>query len=723
MKFRILLLFAVFIVFRVSGSEKGRPGFAIVVDQKSYQAAKAEIDAYAQSVEKQGLKAFLLAGEWNSPDVIRQRLQELYNSKNYPLEGAVFIGDIPVPMIRDAQHFTSAFKMDQDRYPWHRSSIPSDRYYEDFDLQFNYLKKDTVYPLLYYFSLKAESPQRLTPDIYSARIKPPESPGKYELLKAYLKKVVVYKENPQKVDQLLLFTGYGYNSEDPLTWMDEKIAITQQFSYLNAQQNFLEYINFRDEDHIKFRLMAELKRNDLDIALLHDHGGPTAQYLDGMPEVRSIPDEIADVKYYLRSKLRDAGNSEEKIKSTKENYIKTYGVPESWFDGAFDKDQTAKDSTFSANLDLVAEDLQRYSSNARFIMLDACFTGSFHLDNYLSGNYIFDEGNTLVLQANTVNAYQDKWPDEMAGLLGLGMRIGFWNQMNCTLETHLIGDPTFSFIPADEKKDLNNWLFGQKNNDSFWRKQLSSPYADVQALALRMIFEKKGAASSDLLLHFFKNSKYYTARTEAFKLLALCRDDNYTEVINLGISDSYELIRRLSAIQMGNSGNPAHIPFMIGALLRNNVSKRVEYDLKTSLGMFDKNLLLAELEKQIPDKEYLLNPEETRKNLAQTIEYTCNRNEQDVNDLISDKTSKKEKMFNLRNFRNITVHQHLDQLISFTDTTTDQDLKLAAVEMLGWFDQSWQREKIKDFCDKELARNNLPEIYRNEVLKTKNRIQ
>jgi hypothetical protein len=723
MKYRLLLLLIVIVILRSLGSEKGKPGFAIVVDQKSYQAAKAEIDAYLLSVEKQGLKAFLLAGEWKSPVVIRQKLKEMHDSDNNPLEGAVFIGDIPVPMIRDAQHFTSAFKMDQDRYPFHRSSIPSDRYYDDFDLQFNYLKQDTLYPLYHYFSLKAESSQRITPDIYSARIKPPEGPGKYDRLKAYLKKVVTYKENPQKVDQVMFFTGHGYNSEDPLTWMDEKTAITQQFSYLNTQQNFLEYMNFRDEDHIKFRLMAELKRNDLDIALLHDHGGPTAQYLDGMPEVRSVPDEIADVKYYLRSKLRDAGNSEEKRKTTKENYIKSFGVPESWFNGAFDKDQTSKDSTFSADLDLVVEDLQHYSSNARFIMLDACFTGSFHLDDYLSGNYIFDEGNTLVLQANTVNAYQDKWPDEMAGLLGLGMRIGFWNKMNCSLETHLIGDPTFSFVPADTKININDWLFRNKSRDSFWRKQLSSPYADVQALALRMIFEKEGASSSYLLLNFFKNSPWWTVRAEAFKLLGICRDNNYTEAINLGISDSYELIRRLSAIQMGNSGHPSHIPFMIGALLRNNVSKRVEYDLKTSLGMFDKNLLLAELDKQIPEKEYLLNAGESRKNLVQTIEYNCNRNKQDVEDLISDKTSKKEKMFNLRNFRNITVHQHLDQLISFTDTTTDQDLKLAAIEMLGWFDQSWQRDKISNFCDKELAKNNLPEIYRNEVLKTKNRIR
>jgi hypothetical protein len=723
MKYRLLLVIAIFVISRTSGSEKDKPGFAVVVDQKSYLAAKVEIDAYMLSVERQGLKTFCLAEEWKSPEAIRQKLKELHDSEVNPLEGAVFIGDVPVPMIRDAQHFTSAFKMDQDRYPWHRSSIPSDRYYEDFDLKFNYLKRDTLYPLYYYFSLKAESSQRITPDIYSARIKPPEGPGKYDLLKAYLKKVVAYKENPQKVDQILFFTGHGYNSEDPLTWMDEKAAIAQQFSYLNGQQNFLEYISFRDEDHIKFRLMAELKRNDLDIALLHDHGGPTEQYLDGMPEVRSVPDEIEDVKFYLRSKLRDAGKSEEKIKATKENYMKSFGVPESWFDGTFDKVQTMKDSTFSADLDLVVEDLQHYSSNARFIMLDACFTGSFHLDDYLSGNYIFDEGNTLVLQANTVNAYQDKWPDEMAGLLGLGMRIGFWNRMNCSLETHLIGDPTFAFVPADGKIKINDWLFNNKNNNSFWKKQLSSPYADVQALALRMIFEHEGVSSSGLLMNFFKNSPWWTVRAEALKLLGICRDKNYTEAINLGISDSYELIRRLCAIQMGNSGNPSHIPYLIGTLLRNNVSKRVEYDLKTSLGMFDKSLLQAELAKQITEKEFLLNPEESRATLAKTIEYNCNRNEQDVKDLFSEKTSKKEKLFNLRSFRNITVHQHLDQLIGFTDTVTDKDLKLTAIEMLGWFDQSWQREKIVIFCDKELAKSNLPEIYRNEVLKTKNRVQ
>ncbi len=718
-----LLFFGTICTLNSFGISKDRPGFAVVADQKSYQEARMEVDEYAWSLEQEGFKVYILAENWKSPDQIREKLKELWNSTKFPLEGAVFIGEVPVPMIRDAQHLSTAFKMDQERYPWNRSSIPSDRFYEDFDLHFTFLRQDTLYPLYYYYSLQAESAQRITPDIYSGRIKPPAGPDQMEQLKNYLKKVVDYKRNKQKADQVLFFTGHGYNSEDPITWMDEKTAIRQQFDYLDGQQNFLEYLNFRDEDHVKYRLLSELKRDDLDIALLHHHGGPEAQYLDGMPEVRSIPDEIEDVKFYLRSKLRDAGDSEDKRKAVRENYMKTYGVPESWFDLTFDPEQIKKDSTFNADLDIYVEDLQYYSSSARFIMLDACFTGSFHLDNYLSGNYIFDEGKTIALQANTVNVIQDKWPDEMAGLLGLGMRVGFWNKMNCYLETHIIGDPTFAFMPVGKGTDINDWLFTGKNNPAWWKKQLSSPYADVQALSLRMIFEKEGISAAPLLLEKFKTSRFFAVRTEALKLLSFCRGPQFIEAVNLGISDTYELIRRLSAIMIGNSGDPAHIPFMINTLLKNNVSKRVEYDLKTSLGMFDKKLLLEELEKQLPEKEYLLHPGETGKNLAKTIEYNCSRYEQDVAELLSEKTTKKDKLFSLRNFRNMTVHQHLDQLIQFIKSTPDADLKLAAVEMLGWFDQSWQRDKIIAFCDEELKQKELPDKYRSEVLKTKNRLQ
>jgi hypothetical protein len=93
-----------------------------------------------------------------------------------------------------------------------------------------------------------------------------------------------------------------------------------------------------------------------------------------------------------------------------------------------------------------------------------------------------------------------------------------------------------------------------------------------------------------------------------------------------------------------------------------------------------------------------------------------------VNELLAKETSKKERYFNLRNFRNMTTHPHLGELINYTDTVSDQSLKIVAIEMLGWFDNSSERQKIINFCDKELKSKNLPENYRYEVLKTKNRV-
>ena len=697
-------------------------GFAIVVDKESFAQAKNEIGMYARAVENEGLKTYIIVDRWQNPDSIRMQLIKLFHSQ-IPLEGVVFVGDIPVPMIRDAQHLSTAFKMDQERYAWNRSSIPSDRFYEDFDLDFKYLKHDTVNPLYFYYSLKASSPQRLTPDIYSARIKPPQDNEKYEKLKNYLRKVSEYKYRPGKAKQILYFTGHGYNSECPRTWMDEKLALYQQFNYLNSQGSFLEYINFQEEDHIKFRLLSELKRKDLDIALLHHHGAPDAQLLDGNPMVRSIPDEIADVKFYLRSKLRSQASTPEEIAKTKANYQKTYGVPDNWFNGTFDKDQILKDSIFTADLDISLDDLKGYKPGAKFIMLDACFNGSFHLNNYQAAQYLFSDGQTMVVQANSVNIYQDKWPDEMVGLMGLGLRAGFWNKMNCTLETHLFGDPTFCFEPADPKLELNNQIIARRNDSNFWKKQLNSEYADVRALALRMLYDSEGEKVTSVLLDRFKNSGFFTERTEAFKLLGFCRDENFNEAIDLGINDSYELIQRFSALAMADNGDPKHIPSLIGALLRNNVSKRVEYNLKNAIDVYDKDILMAELKRQIPGKEFLLDPSKTLELLSGTIEYEGKKMKNYVDEITDPETKIKEKIFDLKTFRNQNAHQYLEKLIQFTDTTSNYTMKLTGIEMLGWFDKSYKRSMVSDFCERELLDTSLNEACRNELMKTMNRVK
>ena len=111
----------------VCAGASGQTGasFAIVVDDGSYTRCRTEIELYMNAVREQGLDAFILEKQWESPDEIRDTLRYYYANRH--LEGAVFIGDIPVPMIRKAQHFASAFKMDEERFPMRDSSIPSDR--------------------------------------------------------------------------------------------------------------------------------------------------------------------------------------------------------------------------------------------------------------------------------------------------------------------------------------------------------------------------------------------------------------------------------------------------------------------------------------------------------------------------------------------------------------------------------------------------------------------
>ena len=90
---------------------KAKTSFAIIVDQQTFNAAQNEIIAYQKSIENDGLAAFVIHDNWRNPQEIKDILQNMYQDKKQPLEGAVFIGDIPIPMIREAQPLTSALKI------------------------------------------------------------------------------------------------------------------------------------------------------------------------------------------------------------------------------------------------------------------------------------------------------------------------------------------------------------------------------------------------------------------------------------------------------------------------------------------------------------------------------------------------------------------------------------------------------------------------------------
>ncbi len=690
--------------------------FAIIADSHSMNNAGREIKQYADMLKAEGLEAVIIEDRWQNPDSIRMLLRAMHET-NKGFEGAVFIGDIPVPMLRDAQHLTSAFKMDQERYPWHRSSIASDRFYEDFDLQFDFLRADTN-GLYFYYSLNPTSVQVLTPDIYSGRIRIPGDSDGSEL-RAYMVKVIEAHKNPDRVDEVLFFAGHGYNSESMTARMDEKAALLQQFPQLNRQDNGLEYIDYTFDEHIKNRLLSTMTLEKIDIALLHHHGSTDAQLAGSESAANGVHQNIESIKFYLRSKVRGAKDTTE----AKNRYIEWLGAPDAWFKGANEKIQTEKDSVWFNEMDIIKADVLKYDVNARFIMFDACFNGSFHVDEFISGAYVFGPGRTVAAQANTVNSLQDKFPDEMVGLLSYGMRVGEWNRMVCLLESHIIGDPTFRFASSDPKLDAEMMMKSAASNTRLL-KLTSYPHPDVQSWALWHLKANGYSGISNLLAEKYFSSSYATTRVSAMKLLAQLRDDNFVNVTAAALDDSHELARRFAAVYCQESGDPRLAPALIRAVTDPNISKRVNYQAADALAYFDRELLMRELDKRFAGHDTSNYLGTIYRQTAANIEKRAKSCRETLETITGPDVTEKNRIFDIRALRNLTYHPLVEPLCDYLLTSPGEKLEVVLVEALGWFSHSYNRQHIIDTCNKIIAdKENFSEPVRLEANRTIRRLE
>ncbi|MBR7157057.1 MAG: HEAT repeat domain-containing protein, partial [Bacteroidales bacterium] len=340
---------------------------AVVVDEGTYAAIPAAVDAYVEAVGNDVREGVLVVDKWHHPDSIKAQLEKLYYEQ--ALEGAVLIGEIPIPMLRDAQHFATAFKMFQHRN-WLDSSIPSDRFYDDFDLKFDYIKQDEKQPLAHYYSLRADSPQEICCDIYSARIKAPNKDGKaHELIEAYLMKAVEAHKNPERMDNILHFAGHGYNSDAMNARIDEASALREQFPFLANYGTKLNFINFTYDDFVRDRITTAMQDETMDLAILHHHGAEDTQYFNGAPAAGSADQWLELAKNAFRTRIRRAKNQSEAI----QKIVRNSNVPASWFADVNKRETILADSLFAAQKDLTVTDLDGYVSGAKVVIFDACY--------------------------------------------------------------------------------------------------------------------------------------------------------------------------------------------------------------------------------------------------------------------------------------------------------------------------------------------------------------
>lgn len=676
--------------------------FAIVVDDSTYRVAKGELEAYQAAVERRGLGVYIISHAWTDPQQIRNILHELYRKKPR-LEGAVLIGDIPVPMIRDAQHLTTTFKMSQ-QIDWKRSSVPSDRFYDDFDLDFAFLKQDSLEKNYFYYSLTDRSPQYIQMDIYTARIKPErrDGPSFREEIRAYLTKAVKQSERAEELDQFMSYTGHGYHSESLNAWAGEQIALREQLPQLFFYGGQAKFLNFRMQTIMRFPYLNEVQREDLDLAIYHGHGSDDAQLLNGYPYVSNPQPSIENVKRYLRSKVQATARTNGDVDAAKRRYHEWLEVPYSWMDDALTDSVLLADSTFNAQTDLHIEDLRNVRPNATMVVLDACDNGSFHLDNYIAAHYAFGQGESLLTVASSVGVIQDQWANRLMGLLGRGVRVGNWFKEVAYLETHLFGDPTYAFASKSKASDLNWRMVHAEKQKEHWHKLLNDEYADTRALALTKLFDIDDQRISALLKQQYEESPHAVVRLQALQLLYRLDNEDYREVLKKALTDPYELTRRLAVYYVGEAGSDDFIPYLVNSAFYDRHSERVNSRLRNILIFMDNNKVLEEMNHFITDHP-ITDAEKLLSDYNALLVRSREKLAKEYGSLNHSSLAQKEKRFRLRTLRAYRYHAAVDAVIGFvTDEKQDLTLRVEALEALSWFSRSYKKSQIEDLCTKLL---------------------
>lgn len=692
--------------------------FAIIIDADTYTHTKPEVKAYQQLVEQDGLPTYIISGNFKNPDEVKKQIVKLYKSKQ-SLEGVVFIGEIPIALIRNAQHMTTAFKMNESKFSFDESSVPSDRFYDDLNLEFAYLKADSLRPLNHYYKLLESSPQKLNPSLYSARIRYPKAMGgnAHQAITQYLQKVVRTRRD-NVLDHFVAFTGAAYNSECLVAWKDDLKAYKEDFPYLSKQTNSLKQLNFRMDDFMKFKLFDEMQRPEVDVLLMRKHGTPTKELINNSPLANTLESRLEDLRRELYSNLKRAEKRNQNLDSLEQIYSKKYNLTSDFFTQYYNPETLGADSIVAANAYIHTQDLRNLKTNPLYVLLDACYNGSFHEDDYIAGNYIFNAGNTIAAQGNTRNVLQDKWTMNQTGLLSYGVRLGQVHNLNSYLESHLIGDPTFHF-GSKEQANLKTAL-SQETKAAYWQELLSKKDPIYQAIALRKLAESNNSFSNTLL-SYFKESPYRIVRLQALTLLAAYNDANFKSAVAIALKDEYEMIARQAAIYVGAIGDNSFLPIMAEVLVNDKSRIRVNYNLTSEFRVFNKAKVKESLIAAIQQSNRLNKADEiatVEKNFAK-----IGSMEKEIVDVQKTNLPLLDRIDMVRSTRNYNQHAHVDTYLKLMNDDSEAiELRIAIAEAFGWYTHALSRQQIIDNCNL-LAKKRIPSLLKAELVQTINRLK
>ena len=676
---------------------KSPTAFAIITDSETLSKCSEEFHAYKQVLEEEGLGTYIISADWKGPEEVKAEILALAGKKPR-LEGVVFAGDIPIVKVRQGQHLTTAFKMNEETWPMEESSVPSDRFYDDFDLSFDFICRDTVETDVFYYRLSEEGAQHLRPDIYSARMKVPAvmKGDKYEIMRKYLRKVVDAHRQNNALDNLTFFAGHGYNSDCLTLWRQKPVVFREYFPYVFSQALHNRFLNFREDRHMKWNLLSEVARKDVDLFVFSEHGAPDTQYINES----KVADNLDEDMDYLRRSLAEAykyyagkGHGEDFMKEAVEQ---EYRLSRKDFSDSAMAAYAAADSLECAQANIFLDDIMKGHSNAKMIVFNACYNGSFHnRDGYVAGCHVFCDGECIVAQGNTVNVLQDKWEDKLMGYLSIGERAGMWQKEVAYLESHLIGDPTFRFTPHDKAEEkmrdkLHNDLVFNELNPSVWEKYTYSDNSLLRCAGITHLGYIDAKAAHKRAAEMFGDPSW-TVRIHAFNTLATDPDADFATYVRIGLEDIYEVVARNSVRMAAALGDTSLIPDV-------KAFKKAHPEMVRASG-------------HAADDAVAL--------LSGTGHYSKST------EGAADKEKPVKKRVNdIRTFRNGRSIFAVDPLLHIVgDSSDDLYVRMVACETLGWYEQSVRRGEIIESLSGMLVNGtDIPQQIQAEIKKTIKRL-
>lgn len=670
-------------VQHIDAQKKTDTSFAVFVDTQTWEHCSAAIGAYRDVLGEEGLGTHIFISDWARPESVKSIILDLANSRRQPLEGVVFIGDIPMVRVSGAQHLTTAFKMNEKAFPREESWVVSDRFYDDFDLDFDFVDSDSTG---FYYRLNDKGTQVLHSDIYSARMLVPRSmDDRYGRLNAYLATVVEAHKEDNPLDNVSFYAGSGYNSDCLTVWRQKPMAWREYFPAAFSKASSNKFLDYRYGRSIMAELFQEMQRTDCDLMQFSEHGAPAVQYITSSEGGTDLESDLRLLRSALRRQFREYRGTADEEAFLEEAKVE-FGTPARFFTDSLYAADAVHDSVETSLDQLDLARIAKLRTGPRIMIFNACYNGSFYEDGYVAAYHLFNGGSCVAAQGNTVNVLQDKYEDELMGVLATGVRVGVWQKGLPYLESHILGDPTFRFAVSDPEFAAR--YSSLKTERKYWTSKLDSGNSLYRAAALKKLYEYEGTGFSAALLQSFTEDSSWQVRLEALNLLSYCADANFRQAELKAFIDPYERICRMAARYASYCGDPALAPALRKLVDEANDVQRVQFLASETIQLFDST-----------DAENL----------------KC------MDKLLNGTDA--QKISSIRFLRNYNLHFAIPQLLPIlSDGSQSLDVRICLAEALGWFNRSYRRDEIISYIS-AMDMDGLDPLYVSELRKTLKRLE